>query len=104
VEINNACPEATEGCPKTLDAGLAQITVGLAWHNKKYTNEQTEEDRERYTFAEKEPPSKKADRWADNPPLNNPPHATGGHARQTGKPTQNALIGSFNGRFQGRGT
>ena len=24
------------GCPKTLDTGLAQVTVGLAWHYKKH--------------------------------------------------------------------
>lgn len=26
-------------CPKTLDAWLAQLTVGLAWHFKKYQHE-----------------------------------------------------------------
>ena len=29
------------GCPKTLDAGLAQVTVGLAWHYKRYAGEQS---------------------------------------------------------------
>jgi endonuclease YncB( thermonuclease family) len=35
------------GCPKTLAAGLAQVTVGLAWHYKRYAQQQSEEDRER---------------------------------------------------------
>ncbi len=26
-------------CPKTLDASLAQVTVGLAWHYRKYAGE-----------------------------------------------------------------
>ena len=40
------------GCPKTLAAGLAPVTVGLAWHYKQYAGEQSAEDRERYSFAE----------------------------------------------------
>jgi endonuclease YncB( thermonuclease family) len=31
-------------CPKTLDAGLALITSGLAWHFKRYADEQPEEE------------------------------------------------------------
>jgi endonuclease YncB( thermonuclease family) len=30
----DACPDARSECPKTLDACLAQITSGLAWHFK----------------------------------------------------------------------
>ena len=53
------------GCPKTLDAGLAQVTVGLAWHYKKYAGEQSEEDRERYAFAEVEARAKRAGLWRE---------------------------------------
>ena len=35
-----SCPT----CPMTLDAGHAQITVGLAWWYRKYANEQSPED------------------------------------------------------------
>lgn len=56
----DACPSARPECPKTLDVGLAQITVGLAWHFKRYAHEQLEEDRERYAFAEKEARARKA--------------------------------------------
>ncbi len=48
------------GCPKTLDAGLAQLTAGLAWHYTQYAHQQSEEDRERYAFAEVEARSRRA--------------------------------------------
>ena len=57
------------GCPKTLDAGLAQLTVGLAWHYKKYAGEQSEEDRERYSFAEVEARARKAGLWREREPV-----------------------------------
>ena len=57
------------GCPKTLDAGLAQVTVGLAWHYKRYAGEQSEEDRERYSFAEVEARARRAGLWRDAEPV-----------------------------------
>ena len=47
-------PCQAESCPKTLNVGMAQLTQGLAWHFKRYAYEQSEEDRERYAFAEEE--------------------------------------------------
>jgi endonuclease YncB( thermonuclease family) len=41
-------------CPKTLDAGLALVASGLAWHFKRYAREQSEGERGRYAFAEEE--------------------------------------------------
>jgi endonuclease YncB( thermonuclease family) len=38
-------------CAKTVNAGFALVTSGLAWHYKKYAHEQSEEDRERYSFT-----------------------------------------------------
>jgi endonuclease YncB( thermonuclease family) len=58
-----------EPCPKTLDAGLALVTSGLAWHFKRYAHEQSEEDRERYAFAEEEARAKKAGLWRDPDPI-----------------------------------
>ena len=58
-------PCTEEDCPLNLDLNLAQITSGLAWHYKKYAHEQSEEDRERYAFAETEARAKKAGLWAD---------------------------------------
>jgi len=37
-------PSGCPTCPKTLDAGLAQLTVGLAWWYQKYAKEQSPED------------------------------------------------------------
>ena len=58
-------PCTEENCPLNLDLNLAQVTGGLAWHYKKYAHEQSEEDRERYSFAEEEARAKKAGLWAD---------------------------------------
>ena len=52
-------------CPMTLDAGLAQITMGRAWWFRKYADEQLPEDRGRYEFAEQEARAKKAGLWRD---------------------------------------
>jgi len=63
-------------CPKTLDAGLAQITVGLAWWYQKYAKDQSAEDKDqsaedagRYEFAEHEARAKRAGLWADAHPI-----------------------------------
>ena len=65
----NSCRPARSDCPKTLDVGLAQITVGLAWHYQKYAKEQTYEDRERYAFAELEAKAKHVGLWQDEEPV-----------------------------------
>lgn len=62
-------PRDCQGCPKTLDAGLAVLTSGLAWHYKKYQTEQSPEDRERYAFAEDEARTKRAGLWGDANPV-----------------------------------
>lgn len=65
----DACPDASITCPKTLDAGMAQLTVGLAWWYRYYAAEQTEQDRHRYEFAEYEARARKAGLWVDANPL-----------------------------------
>jgi len=65
----DACPDARPECPKTLDACLAQITSGLAWHFKRYKSEQSEEDRLRYAFAEEEARAKRAGLWKEPNPI-----------------------------------
>ena len=47
-------------CGKTLDVGLAHITTGMAWWYRKYANEQSREDQDRYAFAEQEAKAKRA--------------------------------------------
>ena len=62
-------PVGCPSCPKTLDAGLAQLTVGLAWWYEKYAKEQSPEDAGRYEFAEHEARAKRAGLWADGHPV-----------------------------------
>jgi len=62
-------PGSCPTCPKTLDAGLAQLTLGLAWWYRKYAKEQSPEDAGRYEFAEQEARAKRAGLWADGRPI-----------------------------------
>lgn len=62
-------PASCPACPMTLDAGLAQLTVGLAWWYQKYAKEQSPEDAGRYEFAEHEARAKRAGLWADGHPV-----------------------------------
>lgn len=55
--------------PKTLDAGLALLTVGMAWWYKAYAHEQGPQERGQYEFAEFEAKSKRAGLWADPHPV-----------------------------------
>jgi endonuclease YncB( thermonuclease family) len=63
------CPD----CGMTLDAGLAQITMGRAWWYRRHAEDQTREDRERYEFAEMEAKTRRAGLWRDPNPV--PPWA-----------------------------
>ena len=58
-----------DDCPKTLDAGRAQLTVGLAWHFKRYEREQSEEDRLAYAFEETEARARKVGLWSESNPV-----------------------------------
>ena len=62
-------PSGCPTCPKTLDAGLAQITVGLAWWYRKYAKEQSPEAAGQYEFAEQEARAKRVGLWADGQPI-----------------------------------
>lgn len=68
-----ASPDApcrrTPDCAKTLDVGMAQLTVGLAWHYKRYAHEQDPQQRGQYEFAEKEARAKRAGLWSDLNPV-----------------------------------
>ena len=69
VAAPDACPAVQLECPKTLDAGLAQISAGLAWHRKQPAEEQAPGERERYEFAERDARAKRAGLWADPKPM-----------------------------------
>ena len=56
-------------CPKTMDAGMALLTLGLAWHYKQYAKEQPEEERGQYAFAEEEARRRRIGLWHDTDPV-----------------------------------
>jgi endonuclease YncB( thermonuclease family) len=64
-----AQPSDCPTCPKTLDVGLAQLTVGLAWWYQKYAKEQSPEDAGQYEFAGHEARAKHVGLWADGHPI-----------------------------------
>lgn len=65
-----AAPACTsQECPKTLDAGLAQVTDGLAWWYRQYAKEQPEQDRHRYEFAEREAKTNRVGLWVEKEPM-----------------------------------
>ncbi len=69
VESPDAPCRGKPDCPKTLDAGLAQITAGLAWWYRKYGTEQSAEDQGRYEHAEFEAKIRRAGLWAEKIPV-----------------------------------
>jgi endonuclease YncB( thermonuclease family) len=54
---------------KTLDVGLAHISVGLAWWFRRYADEQSAEDRGRYQSEEEEARLRKRGLWVDQAPV-----------------------------------
>lgn len=52
-----------------VDVGLAQVKAGLAWHYKKYANEQTPADQELYANAEQEAKDAHVGLWRDADPV-----------------------------------
>lgn len=63
----NSCTEAH--CAKTLHAGLAMLTVGMARWSRAYADEQSPTERGQYAFAEFEAKAKRAGLWADRRPV-----------------------------------
>jgi len=58
-----------EPCARTMDAGLAMLTLGLAWWEPQYAREQTPQERGQYEFAEYEANGKHAGLWTDGDPV-----------------------------------
>jgi ribosome-binding protein aMBF1 (putative translation factor) len=52
-----------------LDVGLEQIKAGMAWHYKRYQNEQSKEDRKSYSSAERVAKKKQVGLWSDKNPI-----------------------------------
>ncbi len=60
------CPR----CGKTLDAGMAQLTTGMAWWYEYWSHQQSAEDSARYQSAEQEARARKVGLWRDSNPIN----------------------------------
>ena len=55
-------------CPKTLDAGLAQLEAGLAWWDREARREQTLSDQGYYEYAEFDARTRRIGLWQDPAP------------------------------------
>ena len=62
-------PAGARGGAKTLDAGLAMVTQGMAWWYRHYGKEQTARGRAQYRLAERQAKAKRAGLWADRDPV-----------------------------------
>jgi endonuclease YncB( thermonuclease family) len=62
-------PCRAEPCPKTLDVGRAQLTVGLAWHYRQYAKDQAPQDRGAYESDEAEARARKVGLWSEPNPV-----------------------------------
>lgn len=62
-------PSDCPACGHTLDAGAAQLTVGLAWWFRRYAKEQSLQQRHQYEFEEIEAKARQAGLWADSSPV-----------------------------------
>lgn len=60
---------ANRPCPRALDVCLAQIEAGLAWHYRKYEQEQPRDDRLRYGTAEETARARRLGLWLDANPV-----------------------------------
>ncbi len=57
------------GCVEQVDLNLEQVKAGLAWHYKKYQDEQSEEDRKGYSEAERVARGNRLGLWKDEEPI-----------------------------------
>lgn len=56
-------------CPKNFDVNLAQVSLGMAWWNKKYADSQFPGDARLYEAAERQARRERAGLWADPHPV-----------------------------------
>lgn len=62
-------PSDCASCGMTLDVGLAQIQIGLAWWYRTYAKEQTPEDREKYDATQQKARTEQMGLWSDVEPI-----------------------------------
>lgn len=58
-------PASAADGPRTLDAGLAMLTLGMAWWYRSYAREQSPQEQGQYAFAEREARARHAGLWRD---------------------------------------
>ncbi len=56
-------------CPKTVDANLEQVKLGLAWWNRKFADTQFPGDARAYEAAERHARAAKAGLWSERNPM-----------------------------------
>ena len=56
-------------CPKTIDAGLAQLEAGLAWWDRETRREQSLSDQGYYEYAEFDARARRIGLWQDAAPI-----------------------------------
>lgn len=69
VTVGGPAPCSAPPCPAVVDAGQAQIAVGLAWHDKLHLDEQNVESRLRYSRAEMSARAQRLGLWSATAPL-----------------------------------
>jgi len=62
-------PASAPNGPRTLDAGLAMVSVGMAWWYRHYAKEQSPQERGQYEFAEQEAKARQVGLWRDPAPI-----------------------------------
>jgi endonuclease YncB( thermonuclease family) len=79
------------------DAGLRQVEAGLAWHYKRYEQEQSDWDRAAYARAEVQARAEKRALWRDPEPV---PHGTSGDpGKRTAAPSRSTARRTSASRF-----
>jgi len=64
-----ASPSCSSVCPRTFDAGLSQVSAGLAWWYRKYAKEQPVDDLPIYEQAELGAQTRRQGLWRDKSPI-----------------------------------
>ena len=64
-----ASPNCASACSRSFDAGLSQVSAGLAWWYRKYAKEQPADDLPKYEEAELGAQSRHQGLWGDKSPI-----------------------------------
>lgn len=66
-KVMTVSPDCRERrCPKDFDINLAQVGLGMAWWNKKFTDSQLPGDAPKYEKAEKQARAARKGLWSDS--------------------------------------